>query len=241
MEFFLSYKCKKHRFNIKSSAKPAVRHILSRWLWRMILIKSESSNVCYANALVCVCVRQYLVAYSIWRLDRYLCRLPPVLYALIWHATLFPDVQGRFRASHDTTRLAVTYKAHALSCLHWYSLYLNCDRNVIAQLASTIQMTACDITMRLFISYMWLWSPAHDCHDATQVGKWLTFLTSLMVHGRSLVSTAVSWPLLYLLRNCVTVKKKKKHMHCKLNLICSGFKLGTVNNTLIQKNRIVSI
>lgn len=95
-----------------------------------------------------VCVRQYLV----WRPARYLCRLPPVLYALIWHATLFPDVQGGLRASHDTARLAVTYKAHALSCLHWYSLYLNCDRNVIAQSASTIQMTACDITMRLFIS-----------------------------------------------------------------------------------------
>lgn len=95
-----------------------------------------------------VCVRQYLL----WRPARYLCRLPPVLYALIWHATLFPDVQGGLRASHDTARLAVTYKAHALSCLHWYSLYLNCDRNVIAQSASTIQMTACDITMGLFIS-----------------------------------------------------------------------------------------
>lgn len=116
----------------------------------MILIKSESSDVRYANARVCV--RQYLVACSVWRLARYLCRLPPVLYALIWHATLFPDVQGGLRASHDTARLAVTYKAHALSCLHWYSLYLNCDRNVIAQSASTIQMTACDITMRLFIS-----------------------------------------------------------------------------------------
>lgn len=140
----------------------------------MILIKSESSDLRYANARACVrasisrlTARQVFIPSSAGTLCSDLARnIVPWrtrrAQSQPWHSSACRDIQGS--CTIVPPLIFIVFK-----------LWQKCH--------SAIGLNNTNDCMRYYDEaiylIMWLWSPAHDCHDATRVSDWFSSASSL--------------------------------------------------------------